>query len=151
MRKFKQVTLNANVTDPNVIFVFGSNDAGIHGAGAASHAVDYFDAEMKVGKGLTGRSYALPTKDYKVRTLPLFVVQDEVREFIEFARNNKNLTFLVTAVGCGLAGFSPSQIAPMFKDAPENVFVSPKFIDLGSDDSSTIKGSLANLRFQSFS
>lgn len=140
MQKFQRVTLNANVTDPNVIFVFGSNDSGFHGGGAAAHAVDFFEAEMRVGCGITGRSYALPTKDHSVQTLPLEEVEWEVKRFLAFARRATNLTFIVTAVGCGLAGFTPAQIAPLFKNAPENVFVSPKFIDLGSDDSSKIKG-----------
>jgi len=140
MKKFQQVTLNANVTDPNVIFVFGSNDAGFHGGGAAAHAVDFFEAEMRVGCGITGRSYALPTKDRKVRTLPLEEVKWEIKAFLAFAKRRTDLTFIVTAVGCGLAGFTPAQIAPLFKDAPENVFVSPKFIDLGSDDSFKTKG-----------
>lgn len=142
--KIPQVTLNANVQDPNVIFVFGSNDAGFHGGGAARFAVRHFGASMRQGKGLQGRSYALPTKNNKLITLSEADIAGEISEFLELARKRTDLTFLVTAVGCGLAGLDVTEIAPQFKDAPENVFVSPKFIDIGSKSLST-KGSQENL------
>ncbi len=120
--------MNENLTDPYLIFVFGSNLAGRHGKGAAQVARDRFGARYGVGEGLTGRSYAVPTKDLRLRTLPLIDIQAHVERFLEFARENPELTFIVTAVGCGLAGHDPKDMASLFRAAPENVFVSPRFI-----------------------
>ena len=108
------------------IFVFGSNEAGIHGAGAARQALDEFGAIYGQGVGLQGNSYAIPTKDAHIRTLPLHVIDEYVREFLRFARSRPDLSFAVTAIGCGLAGYSPDQIRPMFEGATENVFLSGK-------------------------
>ncbi len=120
--------MNEHLRDPYLIFVFGSNTAGRHGKGAAATARDCFEAKYGVGEGMTGRSYAVPTKDAQLRSLRLRDVQTRIERFIEFARVNPQLTFIVTAIGCGLAGYSPTDIAPLFKLAPENVFVSPRFI-----------------------
>jgi len=108
-----------NVTSlkPNEIFVFGSNLLGVHGAGAALLAYTEFGAAWGVGVGLTGNSYALPTKDRFIETLPLDVIRDYIFEFIAFARDNPHLHFLVTSVGCGLAGYTPRDIAPFFQEA----------------------------------
>lgn len=105
---------------PGRIFVFGSNRAGIHGAGAASYAYRYQGAEWEEGEGLYGESYALPTKGYRLETLPLEEIQKHVEKFLEFARSRPDLEFFVTRIGCGLAGYEDSQIAPMFLNAPEN-------------------------------
>lgn len=105
---------------PNEVFVFGSNLAGRHGAGAAWQASNLFGAEYGVAEGITGECYAIPTKDWNIQTLPLSAVEFYVKTFIEFARLNKHLTFIVTQIGCGLAGYAPKDIAPMFKNAPEN-------------------------------
>ena len=102
------------------IFVFGSNLAGIHGAGAALHASKYFGAEYGHGIGRTGNCYAIPTKDEKIRTLPLVRIQKYVNYFIDYARYNPTLEFFVTRIGCGLAGYTNEQIAPMFKFASRN-------------------------------
>lgn len=102
------------------IFVFGSNLAGIHGAGAALHAKQVHGAVMGVGEGLTGFSYALPTKDENIRTRSLGDVAKSVVSFIQCAKDNPDLTFIVTAVGTGLAGFTVAQIAPLFEHAPDN-------------------------------
>ena len=98
-----------------MIFVFGSNLAGRHGKGAALHARQKHGAEYGVGEGRTGNSYALPTKDERIKTRPLVDVRDSVDKFIEYAKTNPDLQFEVTKVGCGLAGFSELEIAPLFK------------------------------------
>jgi hypothetical protein len=103
-----------------MIFVFGSNLAGRHGAGAALYAKTHHGAVYGQGIGLQGNSYAIPTKDFYIRTLPLNVIQAYVEIFLSFARGNLELQFEVTKIGCGLAGYKESQIAPMFRDAPEN-------------------------------
>ena len=99
------------------IFVFGSNLAGRHGAGAAKYAYDNHKAIYGIGVGLQGDSYGIPTKDQNIQTLPLETIRLYVEQFIEFARLTPDLLFNVTAIGCGLAGYNPSQIAPMFSSA----------------------------------
>ena len=107
------------------IFVFGSNLAGIHGAGAAKTAREVYGAKLRVGEGRTGDAYALPTKDTVLRSRPLEDIKDSVDIFIEYARANQDLTFVVTRVGCGLAGYKEDQIAPMFESAPSNCILPP--------------------------
>jgi hypothetical protein len=108
------------------IFVFGSNLAGRHGAGAASAARRYHGAVYGRGQGLQGNSYAIPTKGWDLRPLPLDRIQGEVSDFLQFARNHPELTFRVTRIGCGFAGYTNEEIAPFFKGHPSNVeFVSP--------------------------
>jgi len=102
------------------IFVFGSNIAGRHGAGAASYAYKYLDAKWGVGEGLTGQCYAIPTKDHRVQSRSLEEVKKSVDIFISYAHNHPELTFQVTRIGCGLAGFKDSEIASMFADSPDN-------------------------------
>lgn len=116
------------------IFVFGSNRAGRHGAGAAKTALDKFGARMGCGEGLQGRSYAIPTKDDRVRTLPLVSIAAHVRRFLKYAGRNPDLTFIVTKIGCGLAGYNVSEIAPLFRqsptlDVPPNVILPKEFYD----------------------
>lgn len=106
--------------DNNPIFVFGSNLAGIHGAGAARYAYQHKGAEWGQGIGMRGQSYALPTKDEHIRSLSLVSVQSFVDSFIRFAKLCPHLTFQVTRIGCGLAGYSDCMIAPMFAGAPKN-------------------------------
>lgn len=104
-----------------MIFVFGSNLAGLHGAGAARFAEKWKGAKRGVGVGLQGDSYAIPTKDYQIRTLSLPAVTSHVMEFISFAKHRYNdFEFQVTCIGCGLAGFKNEQIAPLFIDATDN-------------------------------
>lgn len=105
---------------PEPIFVFGSNEAGIHGAGAAHDAYQNHGALWGFGEGLFGLSYAIPTKDYQIQSLPLDSVYRHIKRFIQFAKDFPQLTFHVTQIGCGLAGFTADQIAPMFADAPDN-------------------------------
>jgi hypothetical protein len=103
-----------------MVFVFGSNEAGIHGAGAAKYANQFHGAIMRVGYGHHGNSFALPTKDVHIRSLPLEAVMIYVEMFLTYARLRCDLDFKVTRVGCGLAGFKDYDIAPMFKGAPSN-------------------------------
>lgn len=101
-------------------FVFGSNESGRHGAGAAKFAREQKGAVYGLGQGPSGDSYALPTMDWKIRPLPTEVIQHYINRFIVFARYNPNVIFQVTAVGCGLGGHYHKDIAPMFKHAPQN-------------------------------
>lgn len=105
---------------PNACFVFGSNTAGRHGAGAARHAMEHHGAIYGRGIGFQGDSYAIPTKDDRIQTLPLEDVRMWVQKFLNSARTLPETTFHVTQIGCGLAGFTPEQIAPLFADAPRN-------------------------------
>lgn len=104
----------------DLIFVFGSNLAGIHGAGAAKYAVHKHGARYGVGEGRTGNAYALPTKNQKIRTRPLHEIEESIQTFLQYARENPDYTFKVTRIGCGLAGYRDNQIAPNFIHAPSN-------------------------------
>ena len=106
----------------NMIFVFGSNRSGIHGAGAARYAAVHKGAEYGVGEGPTGACYALPTKGYKISTISLDDVAAHVQKFLSYAKANPHLEFQVTQVGCGLGGFTKEEIAPLFEYAPENCY-----------------------------
>lgn len=101
-------------------FVFGSNTKGIHGAGAALWARQHRGAIQGQGEGLQGQSYGIPTKDHSIRSLPLTEISKRVRVFLDFAEQHPEMTFEVTRIGCGLAGYKDSDIAPMFATAPEN-------------------------------
>jgi len=109
----------------NEIFVFGSNIQGSHGGGAAWFAYKNLGAEWGVGEGLTGRCYALPTMEGEAS------LKKAVDHFIACAKEHPELTFLVTAVGCGIAGYSPNEVAPLFKEALalENVYLPEVFIN----------------------
>ena len=102
------------------VFVFGSNLAGRHGAGAALTAKLDYQAKSGVGVGRTGWAYAIPTKNMHLRTLPLERIKDHVEEFMRYATEHPELKFLVTRIGCGLAGYVDAQISPMFTGAPQN-------------------------------
>ena len=102
------------------IFVFGSNLAGRHGKGAALYARDNCGAKYGKGAGRTGMAYAIPTKGYKLETLPLHRIKRAVEDFIAYALAHPELQFQVTPIGTGLAGYSHEQIAPMFAGAPIN-------------------------------
>lgn len=102
------------------IFVFGSNLAGRHGAGAALYATKKHGAVYGQGVGLQGTSYGIPTKDEKIETMPIDVIKAYVDEFIAFATDHPSLTFYVTPIGCGLAGYTRSEIRPLFADVPMN-------------------------------
>ncbi len=106
------------------IFVFGSNLAGMHGGGAARVARLHFGAINGQGVGLQGQCYAIPTMQGGVDT-----IRPYVDEFIEFARTHRELTFLVTRIGCGIAGFTDQEIAPLFDAAldEENIILPQTF------------------------
>jgi hypothetical protein len=111
------------------IFVFGSNLAGRHGAGAARHAVEHHGARYGVGEGLQGNSYAIPTKDRNLRPLPLPAIAEAVCRFLAFADEHRELRFYMTKVGCGLAGYRSEDIAPMFRLVPQNVVLPVDWLD----------------------
>ena len=102
------------------IFVFGSNLAGRHGKGAALAARQKHGAIYGQGIGLQGCSYGIPTKDRGLNTLPLNIIKAYVDDFLSFAAEHPEMQFNVTKVGCGLAGYTDEQIAPMFKEASDN-------------------------------
>jgi hypothetical protein len=103
-------------------FVFGSNEAGRHGKGAALCAKKYFGAVYGQGHGEQGRSYAVATKDESLRSLSIDEIRGNVRLFIQHAKNHPHKIFAVSRVGCGLAGYKDEDIAPMFKGHPSNVY-----------------------------
>lgn len=109
--------------DQDLVFCFGSNERGRHGAGGALDAKQRYGAIEGQGEGLQGQSYAIPTKDRAIQTLPLERIAQHVDRFIDFARAHPDLKFQMTRIGCGLAGYQDAQIAPLFKDAPENVLL----------------------------
>ncbi len=113
---------------PNEIFVFGSNKEGQHAGGAAYYAMDRFGAKWGIGEGLVGNSYALPTMDDL--TDP-YSIKPHVDTFIEFAKSHPEYVFLVTKVGCGIAGFEISEVAPFFKSALAlaNVMLPKEFVE----------------------
>lgn len=104
--------------EKNELFVFGSNLAGMHGGGAAAIALQKFGAVWGQGVGLQGQSYAIPTMQGGVETIKPYV-----DDFIKFASSHTEYDFLVTRIGCGIAGFMDEQIAPLFEDCKklENV------------------------------
>lgn len=109
---------------PNEVFVFGSNLAGLHGGGAARAALMHFGAIMGKGTGIQGQSYAIPTMQGGVET-----IRPYVDDFITYARQHPSLIFLVTRIGCGIAGFDDSEIAPLFAAATrlKNVILPESF------------------------
>jgi len=114
---------------PNEVFVFGSNRGGRHGAGAARQAVKW-GAKFGQGEGLMGQTYGIATKDKNLSVLSLREIQINIERFLRFAENRKDLKFLVTAIGTGLAGYSSKEIAPLFgKKIPENVYLPQSFVN----------------------
>jgi hypothetical protein len=110
-----------------IIFVFGSNLAGRHGAGAAKWALEHKGAIWGQGVGMMGDSYGIPTKDENIETMALERIQVFVDYFMEFAKHHPHLKFQLTPIGCGLAGYKPYQIGPMFKGVSANVMVPDEF------------------------
>ena len=113
----------------HMIFVFGSNLAGRHGKGAALFARQHHGAVQGCGIGPSGNSYAIPTKDIKLRTLPIVSIAGYVKHFIRYAVLHPALDFEVTRIGCGLAGYTDAQIAPLFHDAPPNCHLPPEWAE----------------------
>lgn len=112
--------------EENEIFVFGSNLQGMHGGGAARIAYERFGAVWGVGVGITGRCYAIPTMQGGIETINPYIDQ-----FIDFAKQNPNWKFLVTRIGCGIAGFTDADIAPLFTEALklDNVYLPKSFFE----------------------
>lgn len=111
-RRFLVTPGRIRMLTENEVFVFGSNLAGQHGGGAARIAYESFGAEWGVGVGMTGQCYAIPTMQGGVDTIRPYVSQ-----FIEYAAEHPEKTFLVTRIGCGIAGFRDGEIAPLFAAA----------------------------------
>jgi hypothetical protein len=112
------------------VFVFGSNLAGRHGAGAALDAVKRFGAIYGEPVGRQGNSYAIPTKDRDLNTLMLPEINEWVKDFLSYAREHPMEKFFVTRVGCGLAGYHDWDIAPMFYGAPDNCMFDNKWKEI---------------------
>ena len=112
---------------PNEIFVFGSNLQGYHGGGAARLAMNQWGAVWGQGTGLQGQTYAIPTMQGGIGTIRPYIDQ-----FIKFAQNDPERTFLVTEIGCGIAGFRPADIAPLFKNAINipNIWLTQRFWEI---------------------
>jgi len=108
-------------TNKEAVFVFGSNLAARHGGGAALLAKKKYGALPDVAEGIAGNSYAIPTKDKKIETLPLDAIKVSVQKFIDHASANPSVEFFMTRIGCVLAGYENKDIAPMFVGSPENI------------------------------
>lgn len=117
-----------------MIMVFGSNLAGRHGKGAALEARKKHGAIYGQGIGLQGNSYAIPTKDEHIKTLPLSTIIYYVEDFIDFAKAHPKLEFQVVPIGCGLAGYKPIDIAWMFEKIPSNIHLPQEFKDILNGD-----------------
>lgn len=107
---------------PNEVFVFGSNAGGIHGGGAARTAFDKFGAVWGEGRGHHGQTYAINSMS------GLDTLTREAHEFIAYAVAHPELTFLLTPIGCGIAGYAPETVAPAFRNLPANVTVPTSFV-----------------------
>lgn len=119
-----------DMDDGRSVFVFGSNRQGRHGIGAAQYAKNFWGAVNGRGEGRQGRAYAIPVKDSPYDTLSLADIKIHVDTFLEYARTHRRLRFLVTEIGTGHGGYAPSQIAPMFTDAPANCVLTDRFIEV---------------------
>ncbi len=121
----------AHWTIGDLCFVFGSNLAGIHGAGAALDACLYWGAEESVGEGPTGHAYALPTKDENIKTRSYAEVEASIIKFIDYAKDNPTILFLLTPVGTGLAGLDKRIIWSYLKKhgLPSNVVLTSTWLD----------------------
>lgn len=106
---------------PGEIFVFGSNASGAHGAGAAKDAFELFGAVWGQGNGLQGSSYGIDTMSGFAE------MKRQIEIFVAFAEEHPDLRFLLTPIGCGIAGYDERAIAPLFSNAPDNVVLPPEF------------------------
>jgi hypothetical protein len=119
---------NITKLEPNQVFVYGSNSAGVHGAGAARQALKF---GAKYGKvGFVGQSYGLNTKDKGINTLPLSTIKDNIEALLDIVKQYPEKEWLLTKIGCGLAGYSIPEIASLFIDflpLPKNLIVPQEF------------------------
>lgn len=134
----KRITPFIEKLYPEEIFVFGSNLDGHHSGGAARMAYDIFGAEWGVGVGFTGNCYAIPTMFFDPSEIKPYI-----DTFLKEASELKEITFYVTEIGCGIAGFKPEQIAPFFKEALDmrNVWLPQRFVDILFKDFDAISDS----------
>jgi hypothetical protein len=109
------------------IFVFGSNQHGHHGAGAAKWALDHAGAVYGQPFGGQGQSFAIPTKNYEMEPLPVYHIKWSVEALLNEALLRPELTFYVTPIGCGLARHSPAEIGPLFAGHAPNIILPPEF------------------------
>lgn len=119
---------NIKELKPNEIFCYGANRSWRHGSGAAKYALK-FGAVYDQGP-FRGQTYGICTKDESIKTLPLSEIALEIERFFDFVRSHPSLTFLLTAIGTGLAKYRAEDIAPMFKRAPDNVHLPKSFWDI---------------------
>lgn len=132
--------------DRDGVFVFGSNEIGQHGAGAARLAWDHFGARLNQGFGMTGQCFGIPTKDWDVKVLGLREIAFYVERFIVFAKTPRlhKWKWYITKIGCGLAGYTPEDIAPMFASVrhDKRFWLPQEFIDvidkIKANDRSTV-------------
>lgn len=113
-----------------VVFVFGSNEAGRHGKGSAKEAIERYGAIYGQGEGLQGSAYAIPTKGRNLHRLSLATIRMYVNRFLFFAEQHQEMQFHIVAIGCGLAGYEPSQIAVFFRNAPANCKLPNEFKEI---------------------
>lgn len=118
-----------NELAPNQVFVFGSNTEGRHGGGAAYFAHKHFGAEWGLAEGLSGQTYAIPTCDIMIDKVDIEVLSQSIDRFIGHACGTADTIYLVTPIGCGIAGFTPEEIAPLFLLAKqvENIHLPESF------------------------
>lgn len=120
-KTFLYIVKSANMlSNTNEFFVFGSNEAGRHGLGAAKTALNRFGAIYGIGYGMQGQSFGIPTKDSRLNKLDLNKIVKYIYAFIRVAELNPELVFYVTRIGCGLAGYKDETIAHIFLQAPSN-------------------------------
>lgn len=119
---------NISFLASNEVFVYGANEAGIHGAGAAKTAMKWGAKDREYG--FNGQTYGIPTKDKQIKTLLIHEIKVHVDEFLIFATEHPQYVFLVTLIGCGLANHKPQKIAPLFSRAlgMENVVLPKEFV-----------------------
>jgi hypothetical protein len=113
---FRRYHKDGLLPDEGEVFVFGSNLSGRHGAGAALVA-RHLGAKYGLGKGPCGKTYAIPTKGKRLEVLSITTIAKHVAEFVNYTKEHPEVSFFVTAVGCGLAGYKHQDIAPYFKEA----------------------------------
>ncbi|WP_104469938.1 A1S_2505 family phage non-structural protein [Acinetobacter indicus] len=116
--------------DENQIFVFGSNLAGVHKAGASKQAIEFFGAQTGCGKGMSGKSYAIPTANQKLKPLPLADIQRYVEEFKKYVLDHPKLVFYILPIGCGRVGYQAEDIAPLFIGISKNVVLPHQFVEI---------------------
>lgn len=112
--------------EPNEVFVFGSNGGGAHAGGAAKVAYNHFGAVWGVGEGLTGRSYAIPTLNSDMQKVTKGELKASLIKFIGFVLENPNLTFYLTKIGCGIAGWQLEEVKAIFWEAMANQQIESK-------------------------